>query len=827
MSPARKPNRASDGPSPFDVAGARVIETPLQNEAEDSYLEYAYSVINSRALPDARDGLKPVHRRILFSMSESGLRPDHAYVKSARVVGDVMGRYHPHGDSAIYDAMVRLGQPFAVNTTLIDGHGNFGSPNDSPAAMRYTEARMSPAAMLMVGELSEDTVPMVDNYDGSLKEPEVMPAAYPYLLVNGTAGIAVGMATKMIPHNLGEVIEAARLLIKKPKASLEEIMEIVPGPDLPTGGMILGLDQVAEAYASGRGTIRIRAKASVAPMEGARGRSAITITELPYEVGTERVIEAIKTEIGKKRLAGISDVKDLSDRLHGTRLVIECKAGINAEALLSELWRFTPLEVSFGIANLALVDGTPRTLGLKELIEVFLEHRYSVVTRRTEYRLRKAQERLHIVEGLLIALDNIDAVVKIIRGSKNTTEARAGLIKRFKLSDIQAGHILDMPLRRLVSLEVESLRKEADALRKEISQYEKILSDNKILRSIVDKELSTIAEEFAIPRKTILISGDLKEVLAASAPVAPLEVSDDPCDILLSATGLLGRTQGRISDGVDNSGKKVTRQRHDVVSSVCVGTARGDILVITNKGRGLRVNAVELPEIQLDKGAYSLRGGMPAREYLPLQSDEYAVGLAPIAGLATDGDGLGVALGTKKGIVKICAADWPTRSDEFDIISLKPGDEVISARWVSSPKDLLVFIASNGQLLHFNASNVRPQGRSGGGMAGMRLAASESVVGFSVIGEAEAGTSLVVTYSGASAKVTPLAEYPQKGRGTGGVRVQRFLKGEDKLVLGFAGIQPIGCGAKGEPVTLPEINPRRDASGSPLENLSTIGRQLP
>lgn len=826
MSPARSSSRPSEGPSPFDKAGARVIQTPLQDEAEGSYLEYAYSVINSRALPDARDGLKPVHRRILFSMSESGLRPDHAYVKSARVVGDVMGRYHPHGDSAIYDAMVRLGQPFAVNTPLIDGHGNFGSPNDSPAAMRYTEARMSPFAMLMVGELSEDTVVMEDNYDGSLKEPTVMPAAYPFLLVNGTAGIAVGMATKMIPHNLGEIIAAARLLIKKPKATLEDLMELVPGPDLPTGGAILGLDQVSEAYATGKGTIRIRAKASIAPIEGARGRSAITITELPYEVGTERVIEAIKTEIGKKRLAGISDVKDLSDRVHGTRLMIECKAGINAEALLSELWRFTPLEVSFGIANLALVDGTPRMLGLKELLEVFLDHRYNVVTRRTEYRLRKAQERLHIVDGLLIALDNIDAVVKIIRGSKNTTEARAGLIKRFKLSDIQAGHILDMPLRRLVSLEVETLRKEAEALRKDIAHYEKILSDDKMLRGIVDKELAAIADEFGEPRKTVLVSGDLKEVLAASAPATPLEVSDDPCNILLSAAGLLARTTAPISSDAPEM-KKATRQRHDAIIGVCAGTARGEFIVVTNKGRGLKVNAVELPAIAAEKGAFSLRGGMPAREYLPLQSDEIPVGVAPVPPPGSKEKALGIAMGTRLGVVKICAPDWPTRSNEFDIISLRPGDEVISAAWVEDPKDWLVFIANNGQLLRFPASSVRPQGRSGGGMAGIRLAAAETVVGFSCVSTSSAQDALVVTSTGVSAKVTPLAEYPAKGRGTGGVRVQRFLKGESALVLGWAGSQPVGCGSKGEPVSLPDTNIRRDASGTGIEGLVSVGSRIP
>lgn len=821
MSRARGQGRSEDGPSPFDKAGARVIETPLQDEAEGSYLEYAYSVINSRALPDARDGLKPVHRRILFSMSESGLRPDHAYVKSARVVGDVMGRYHPHGDSAIYDAMVRLGQGFSVNTPLIDGHGNFGSPNDSPAAMRYTEARMSSYAMLMVSELGEDTVNMVDNYDGSLKEPEVMPAAYPFLLVNGSSGIAVGMATKMIPHNLGEVISAARLLIKNPKASLQDIMELVPGPDLPTGGAIIGLDQVAEAYATGKGTIRIRAKAAIAPIEGARGRSSIIITELPYEVGTERVIEAIKAEIGKKRLSGISDVKDLSDRLHGTRLVIECKAGINAEALLSELWRLTPLEISYGISNLALVDGTPRTLGLRELLEVFLAHRYEVVTRRTQYRLRKAQERLHIVDGLLVALDNIDAVVKIIRGSKTTSEAREALIKRFRLSDIQTGHILDMPLRRLVSLEVETLRKEAEALRKDIAQYEKILSDNKLLRGIVDKELSAVADEYSLPRRTLLVSGDLKEVLAASAPAAPLEVEDSPCHILLSATGLVARTsEAKIQPGLLPKG---SRPRHDVLQDSCPGNARGEFLIITNRGRAFRVKTVELPSVSPEKGVYSVRGGMPVRELLPLQQDEIAVGLCPVTGLEDGSMGLGVGIGTRLGSVKICATDWPTRSNEFDVISLKPGDEVVAARWVQSPNDWFSFVASNGQVLRFPTASVRPQGRSGGGMAGIRLSPEERVVGFNVVHEADVSTAMVVTATSASAKMTPFDLYPAKGRGTGGVRAQRFLKGEQSLALAWTGAAPVACGPRGEGVALPAPTEKRDASGVPTADIALLG----
>ncbi|MBN1172097.1 MAG: DNA topoisomerase IV, partial [Micromonosporaceae bacterium] len=390
-----KATRSAVDLSAFDSAGARVFDNPLVSEVEDSYLEYAFSVIHARALPDARDGLKPVHRRILYSMHEQGYRPDRAHVKSARVVGDVMGKYHPHGDSAIYDAMVRLAQGFSLNAPLVDGHGNFGSPDDGPAASRYTEARMSREAMLLVGELGEGTVGFRPNYDGSLEEPSVLPAAFPNLLVNGTSGIAVGMATNMIPHNLGEVVAAARCLINEPDASLDRLMAFVPGPDLPTGGVLLGLDEVRKAYETGRGVVRMRGRVEIGPLPGSRSRQAITVTELPYGVGAEKIIEAITSEVRGKsitsgprkgqrlapKLQGIADVKDLTDRENGTRLVIECKAGVNPQALLADLYRITPLEQSFGINNLVLVDGQPQTLGLKALLEVFLAHRTEVVTR--------------------------------------------------------------------------------------------------------------------------------------------------------------------------------------------------------------------------------------------------------------------------------------------------------------------------------------------------------------------------------------------------------------------------------------------------------------
>lgn len=804
----------------FDSAGAQVIPISLQDEVSRSFLEYSYSVITSRALPDARDGLKPVHRRLMYSMAEAGLRPDHAHVKSARVVGDAMGKFHPHGDSSIYDALVRMAQDFSLNAPLVDGHGNFGSPNDGPAAMRYTECRLAPAAMLLVGELDEGTVDFVPNYDGSLLEPSVLPAAFPNLLVSGSTGIAVGMATNMIPHNLAEVVAAARLLVKKPSASLDELMELVPGPDLPTGGVLLGLDEVRRAYEDGKGSVRIRARAEIEPLEGSRGRMSIVATELPYGVGTERIIEKIKEEVAKKRLQGVSDVKDLSDRRNGIRLVVECKTGVNPQALLNELYRLTPMEVTFGISNLALVDGQPVTLGLKALLEVFLKHRFEVVRRRTQFRLDKALARQHIVEGLLIALDAIDEVVKTIRASKDTSEARAALIAKFALSDIQAGHILDMPLRRLVSLEVESLRGEHAELEKAIEGFRKILAEDSELRKVVDRELAAVADSAGSARRTTLMDGDLKEVLAAAAEAAaPVQVADDPCQVILSSTGLLARTAAASEEAADVRAKR-GRAKHDAIAAVVSTTVRSQVLVITSKGRGIKLDVLSLPSLPNAAGTVSVAGGMPTRELAGIASDEYVVTIVPLT--APDG-AVGVAMGTRAGVVKVAAYDWPLRSDDFDLFALKDGDVVVGAGLVSSVEDELVFVASDASLLHFPASMVRAQGRTGGGMAGMKLGDGVHVVAFNVVSASSEEPAMVVTFSGVSAKVTPFGEYPGKGRATGGVRAHRFLKGEDRLEVAYVGVLPVAVTDKGEPVALPEVDKRRDGSGVSCAHLALIG----
>src|SRR6266568_912127 len=493
MARRKSPSTKID-PSAFDNAGATVIDNPIRTEIEDSYLEYAYSVIHSRALPDARDGLKPVHRRILYSMHEQGYRPTHAYVKSSRVVGDVMGKYHPHGATAIYDAMVRLAQDFSMNAPLVDGHGNFGSPDDGPAASRYTEARMSNEAMLLVGELGEDTVDFRPTYDGSELEPTVLPAAFPNLLVNGTSGIAVGMATNMIPHNLGEVIAAARWLIDNPEATLDTLMRFVPGPDLPTGGKIVGLEGIREAYESGRGTFRTRATARIEKVSPRR--TGIVVTELPHGVGPEKVIARIKDLVQAKKLAGIADLKDLTDRLRGLRLVIEVRSGFHAEAVLEELYRLTSMEESFGINNVALVDGQPRVLGLLELLQVYVDHRIDVVRRRSAFRRRKREDRLHLVDGLIIALLNIDEVIQVIRSSEDAAEAKQRLIAVFELSEIQAQYILDTPLRRLTRYDRLELERERETLQREISELTAILDSEQRLREVVSAELADVSERF-------------------------------------------------------------------------------------------------------------------------------------------------------------------------------------------------------------------------------------------------------------------------------------------------------------------------------------------
>jgi len=804
-------------PDLADERGENIIDIGVEEEMQNAFLEYSYSVIYSRALPDARDGLKPVQRRILYGMSELGLRPDRAHVKSQRVVGEVMGKYHPHGDTAIYDALVRMAQPFTMRLPLIDGHGNFGSLDDGPAAARYTEARMAQAALLMVGSLDEDTVDFVPNYDDTEVQPGVLPAAFPNLLVNGASGIAVGMATNMAPHNLTEVIGAARHLIAHPSCSLDDLMRFVPGPDLPGGGRIVGLDGIRDAYLTGRGAFRTRATArieSVTPR-----RKGIVVTELPYLVGPEKVIEKIKDLVQGKKLVGISDVKDLTDRAHGLQLVIEIKNGFNPDAVLEQLYRLTPMEESFNVNNVALVEGQPRTLGLKDLLKVYVDFRTDVVRRRTQHRLTRREERLHLVEGLLVAILDIDEVIQVIRSSDDAATAKARLIDVFDLSDVQATYILDLQLRRLTKFSRMELETEKAELQRQIEQLQATLGDERLLLKIVSDELADVAKAHGTPRRTVLLESAGHPVAGAPAAgsVTPLEVVDDPCWVLLSSTGLLARTstdEPLVGDGA--------RSRHDVVVGAVRTSARGEVGLVTSRGRMIRLSALELPTLPPTHGAPSLSGGAPLAAYVDLPRGEEPLTLASVAP-----DSPGLALGTAHGVVKRVTPDYPSRSD-WELISVRDGDVVVGACEVAADTWDLVFITSDAQLLHFPAASVRPQGRTAGGVAGIKLAAGQRVAFFGAVD----GTrdAIVVTASGSSnalpgtepgsVKVTPYGEYPPKGRGTGGVRCHRFLKGEDVLVLAWAGTTPARAAAgNGVALDLPEGTGRRDGSGVPASTV--------
>jgi DNA gyrase subunit A len=827
---ARRSSASAPPPEDFEE---NIVDIDVAEEMRGSYLEYALSVIYQRALPDARDGLKPVQRRILYQMNEMGLRPDRPHVKCARVVGDVMGRLHPHGDSAIYDALARLAQPWAMRLPLIDGHGNFGSigGDDQPAAMRYTECRLTTAAMEMVASIDEDTVDFIPNYDGSEQQPEVLPAGLPNLLVNGAAGIAVGMATNMAPHNLTEVIAAARHLIKHPNAGLDTLMRYVPGPDLPTGGLIVGLDGIREAYETGRGIFRTRAKASIE--QGVRGKSSIVVTELPYTVGPEKLITRIKDLVQAKKINGISDLKDLTDRNRGLHVVIEVRSGFNPEAVLAELYRLTPMEETFGINNVALVDGQPRVLGLRELLTIYVDHRLDVTRRRTEFRRRKREERLHLVDGIITALLNIDEVIQIIRTSDDASQAKSRLIEIFDLSEIQAQYILDTPLRRLTRYDRLELEREQETLRNEIAELTAILDSDDRLREVVSDELADISRRFGTPRRTVLLEGGGQTSVAT-----PLEVADDPVQVLLSATGRLARIPVSAEQAVESPPPGASRAPHDALACVVRGTARGTIGVVTSAGRMIKLNVLEIPAVAISASAPSLAGGTPITELISLERGETVITLAPI-----DDPGEGLALGTAEGVVKRVVPDYPANRDEFELITLKDGDRVVGAAQVSAEDAELTFITSDAQLLHFPASSVRPQGRPAGGMAGIKLADGASAVWFGVVAAASAAgeraPAVVVTVAGVagtlpgigtsagagSVKVTPMHEYPGKGRATGGVRCHRFLKGEDALVLAWAGPSPaLGAAESGKPVALPDTVGRRDGSGEPLSGpLAVIG----
>jgi DNA gyrase subunit A len=661
----------------------------------------------------------------------------------------------------------------------------------------------------------------------------VLPAAFPNLLVNGASGIAVGMATNMAPHNLGEVVAAARHLIANPDADLDTLMRFVPGPDLPTGGKIVGLDGIREAYQTGRGVFRTRAAARIEKLTPRR--MGIVVTELPYGVGPERVIQRIKDLVQARKLNGILDLKDLTDMKHGLRLVIEVRSGFVPEAVLDELYRLTPMEETFGINNVALVDDRPQQLGLKDLLQIYVDFRIEVVRRRCEFRRRKRTDRLHLVDGLIIALLNIDEVIQVIRASDNAAAAKERLMGVFDLSEVQAQYILDTPLRRLTRYDRLELERERETLQTEIAELSAILESDQRLRDLVSSELAAVSDKFATPRRTVLLEGSGAQRTAA----VPLEVADEPCVVLLSSAGLLARTAVRQDD--DNGSERGSesaqpspsggqRAAHDVIVSQVATTARGTIGVVTSAGRLIRLGVLELPALPPSAHSPALSGGAPVSEFITTEPGESVVGI-----VAADADGAGLVLGTAQGVVKRVTPDYPQNAADFDVIALKNGDRVVGAVQLASEDAELTFITSDAQLLRFAASSVRPQGRAAAGMTGIRLAARARVIWFGAVGPAGGAEAVVATVAGTAGalpgtsattvKVSPYAEYPPKGRATGGVRCHRFLKGEDALVLAWAGPAPArGATEAGTPVDLPPPTGRRDGSGERVRHpLAAVG----
>lgn len=901
MASHRKPSAQTYDPR---TVKEHIVETPLNEEMSKSFLEYAYSVIYARALPDARDGLKPVQRRIVYQMGEMNLTPDRPYMKSARVVGEVMGKLHPHGDSAIYEAMVRLAQPFAMRLPLVDGHGNFGSLDDGPAASRYTEARLGPAALGMNADIDEDTVDFTPNYDNKLKEPTVLPAAIPNLLVNGGSGIAVGMATNLATHNLGEVVNAAKFLMAHSDATLEQLMRYVPGPDWPTGGTIIGRDGIREAYATGRGTLTTRAATHIEHVTARK--QAIVVTELPYMVGPEKVIERISDGVKNRKLEGISGAFDLTDRHNGTRIVIEIKTGFDPHAVLVQLFKHTPLQDNFAMNNVALVEGRPHTMGLKEMLQVWVDHRRVVIRRRSEYRKKKALERLHLVEGLLLAMLDIDEVIQVIRTSDDADAAKSRLMVVFDLDEVQAQYILDLRLRRLTKMNRIELEAERDDLKKRIEELTRILASAEALDQVVTDEMDEAVAKWGSPRRTVLLDADpdgtltpvvaqgagasgvsksaLEAVKAATtissaeADVAAaaaaakktgeqstltgaLKIEDEPCVVMMSATGLIARTTPSAMDVFNARSTSDERLRDDQITTIFETSTRATYGLVTSAGRLVLAHVVDLPALPA-AATLSLKGGVQADELIgmtestdPIRGERVITAIAmeqPTSGKTSakdeseDGGAAeakplpSLAIGTRNGVIKRWNREAPTTMDSWPVIDLKDGDEVVFAA-VAEDDDHLVFISSDSSLLTFEAKNVRPQGRTAGGMAGIKLAEGARVAAFNVVpagkvawtyeegenGLTSGSGAVVLTVAGDSdalpgtengaAKVTPLEMYPTKGRATGGVRSQRFLKGQNTLILAWVGLYPLHASTSaGSPVELPKPDMRRDGSGVDL-----------
>lgn len=737
----------------MEAIAGRIETIEIEDEMRSSYIDYAMSVIYGRALPDVRDGLKPVHRRILYAMHDMGIRPGTQYKKCARIVGEVLGKYHPHGDTAVYDSLVRMAQDFSMRNELVDGHGNFGSVDgDSPAAMRYTEARLSKLAAEMLRDIEKDTVDFVLNFDETLEEPMVLPARFPNLLVNGSDGIAVGMATKIPPHNLGEVIDAVIAMIDDPEITVKDLMKHIKGPDFPTGGIIMGRNGIKEAYKTGRGSIKIRGKAHVEQTK--QGKQRIIISEIPFQVNKAKLAEKIAELVREKKLTEITDLRDESDR-SGMRLVIELKRDAIAQVVLNKLYKHTQLEVSFGVIMLALVDGVPQILTLPQVIKHYIDHQRDVVTRRTKYELKKAEDRLHILEGLLIAIKNLDEVIKTIRQSKTVDEARDKLVKRFALTEIQAQAILDMRLQRLTALERQKLEDEHKELLKKIKYLKSILASEKVLLGIIKDELAEIKNKYTDKRRTQIMSA------AAEIEIEDL-IAEEDMVITITHSGYVKRLpintykqQGRGGKGVSGMNLK----EGDFVEHVFIASTHNYILFFSNKGKVYKLKAHELPM------AGRTARGQAIVNILPFASDEK---IAAVISTRSFEEDQYLVMATKDGMIKKTPfIEYDTsRRDGILAITMREGDELIGVK-ITRGLDDIILISKNGMSIRFRETDVRPMGRTATGVKGMELAKDDEVLAIEIA--RDESDLLIVTENGFG-KRTPMSNYPLQGRGGKGVK---------------------------------------------------------
>lgn len=779
----------------------------INDEMEQAFIDYAMSVIVSRALPDVRDGLKPVQRRIIYSMFEQNIGPNTPHRKCAKVVGEVMANYHPHGNQAIYDALVRLGQDFSLRHLLIDPQGNFGSVDDPPGAERYTECRLSDLSLRLLEGIREQTVNFVDNYAGDIQEPTVLPARYPNLLVNGSQGIAVGMATNIPPHNLGEVIDACLHVLDHPDADSEELMRFVKGPDFPTGGFLVGTTGIREALASGRGSVKMRAVTDV--QEIRKGRTGIVVTEVPYQVSHDRVMEKIALLVNDKKIEGIADLRNESSDRVGTRLVIELKSNAVPQVVLNQLYKNTQLQETFGVNMVALVDNVPRTLNLASMIGYYLDHQMEVIERRTRFRLQEAQDRVHILEGLIIAVDNIDEVVTIIRGSEDTAAAKGGLVDRFELSDRQATAILDMPLRRLTALETTKLRDEVAELHALIGELESILADPVKRRQIIRDDLSEIKTKYANPRKSRIIPDEGELSLEDLIADDELIVTVSQAGYLKSVTADTYRTQARGGRGV----KAAEVSGEDVVAHLVHTTAHAYLLFFTNKGKVHRAKAHEIPRQS------RTAKGVLAQAVLPLEPDERVEAIIDTRDYET---ARFLVMVTKQGTAKkTLFREYDSRNKTLVAINLPEDDEVVAVRTTTGNNDVLIFTAQ-GQGIRFSEADLRPMGRATQGVRGIKLREEDQVVG--AASNIDGDDVLLLTSAGYG-KRTAMSLFRRQGRGGMGVKAMKLTRARGRLIGARAiskGMEVFLISSNGVGIRTPVdriSRQQREASGVRVMNL--------